>query len=221
MRAKPTLTACALLFLALATSGCSFLPFEAVPHARIQNPRDDVSEVVLVGFDGRPAAEDPVRWERSIQQQLLDVHGIDRIEIPVDGNDPLLSPAPGRAFLGLTVLHFDPYYPPEAIVEITLDVPAAPRSASSDILDLDRMGREQLVSAGGSATQQRFQMRIDADDSRIGRDLLVFARAQLDGDRGFDPIDRVLRDSTRFVDFVSYLVLKESFRRLTEKEKGN
>ena len=210
----------ALALLALAASGCSLLPFEAIPHARIVNPRDDLQEVVLVGFDGRPSAEDPARWEHSIRQQLLDIRGIDRIEVPLQADDPLLTPAPGRAFLGLTVLHFDPYYPPEALIEITLDVPAAPRTASSEILDLDRMGREQVVSTGGSARQQRFQMRIDADDSRIGRDLLVFARAQLDGDRGFDPVDRVLRDSTRFVDFVSYLVIKESFRRLSLKEEG-
>ena len=204
----------------LLATGCSFLPFEAMPRTRVANPRADLHEVILVGFDGRPANTDPAIWETSLREQLLDVRGIDRIEIPTHADDPLLIPAPGRAFIGLTVLQFDPYYPPEVVVEVSLDVPSAPRRASADILELDRQGREHMVSARGAASQHRFQLRIDADDSRIGSDLVRFARSQLDGDRGLEPIDRVLRDSGRFVDFASWLILKESFRRLAEIQEG-
>ena len=217
---RPLAVAMLLASITLGSSGCSLLPYEAVPHPRISNPRTDLDEVILVNFDGRPANEDPMRWQRSVQQQLLDIEGIDRIEVPLTADSPLLDPAPGRAFIGLTVLHFDPFYPPEAIVEVTFDVPAAPERTADAILQLDRIGREHTVSTGGSASGHRFQMRIDADDSRIGRDLVVFANSQLDGDRGSAPVDRVLRDSSRFVDFVSYLVLKETFTRLTETEKG-
>lgn len=205
------------------TSGCAFLPFDARPRPRISNPRPDLDELVLVGFTGVAAAGDKVQWERSVQGQLLDIDGIDRIQVALAADDPLRIPAPGRAFLGLTVLHFDPYYPPEAIIEIALDVPAAPRRASKSVLELDREGRERLASASAPAAPLRFQLRVDADDARIAKDLVAFAHAQLDGDRGLDPIDRVLRDSGRFIDFVSYLALKESFRRLegaADAEKG-
>ena len=216
---SPLVRTIALGSLLLAT-GCSLLPFEAMPRPRVKNPRSDLHEVILVGFDGRPANVNPAIWESSLREQLLDVDGIDRIEIPTQADDPPLIAAPGRAFIGLTVLQFDPYYPPEVVVEVSLDVPSAPSRASADVLELDRQGREHLVEVGGSASQHRFQLRIDADDSRIGSDLVRFARSQLDGDRGLDPIDRVLRDSSRFVDFASWLILKESFRRLAEIQEG-
>jgi len=213
---RPTLL---LLLLLPSLVGCTLLPYEAVPRPRVENPRPDLAEIVLVGFDGRPANEDPLRWQRSIQEQLLDIDGIDRIEAPLSEESPLLDPAPGRAFLALTVLHFDPYYPPEAIVEISYDIPAAPERTTNAILDLDRLGREQVVTAPAAARRQSFQLRVDADDSRLGHDLVRFAHAQLDGDRGSAPVDRVLRDSDRFVDFVSWLAVRETFARLSTPGK--
>jgi len=198
----------------VTTSGCSLLPYEAKPRPRLENPRVDLDEFVLVPVEAVPEAGEPEAWRRSIQGQLLDVVGIDRIRVPADPEDPSLSPARGRAFLALSVLHFDPYYPPEAIIEVALDVPAAPSDDDGDILELDRRGRERAAANPAAASPLRFQLRVDADDSRIAEDLVTFAHAQLDGDRGSEPLERVLRDSARFIDFVSYLLVKESFRRL-------
>jgi len=202
------------------TAGCTMLPYQAKQKPQLENPRPDIDEVILAPVQGSPHAGDLAAWENQFHHQLLDVSGIRKVDRAVSENDPRLTPSPTTAVLWVTVLDFDAYYPPQTTLEIFFQFPSAPRRAPNSLLDLDRMGREQLVTLGSENSQQRFQIRVAADDSRHGYDLLKFAKAQMDGDRGFDPIDRVLRDSSRFQAFASYVAIKRCFQEMSKQKEG-
>ena len=118
------------------------------------------------------------------------------------------------------MLEFDPYYPPAALVEVNFYLPPEATGTGYDPLTLDRMG---TAPGSSQATDQgpwlRFQRRYSADDSGVMESIRSYAASAGDTERGFDPVDRIVRISDRFMDFVLYETLKECFSRIDTKEE--
>ncbi|MEM7166965.1 MAG: hypothetical protein AAF581_15990 [Planctomycetota bacterium] len=191
--------------------------FEAIaaPHDAF----DEVAIVPVPAYD----ADTSIRWTNFLNRQLLHVDGLDRVRI-LDGVLPTASKQLTRALEGsdgllqVTVLDFDPYYPPSAHVEVALFVPGGPMRKDDSIVELDRQGAATGAGARKQGPWLRFETTCDAADPTLQSELTHFARAHYDDDRGMDELDRVTRVSDRFMNFVFHRALAECFERWNRAE---
>ena len=192
------------------------------PLEPVHNPVDALQEVMLIPV-GAENADSSQQWTRQLQQALLKVEGIQRVQsLPPSAadNPTALLRSANRCLLEVNVLDFDAYYPPYAVVEVNFYVPPQAHSAAWDPLQMERMGRAKgSVQQSDRGPWLRFQKRYGADDMKVMQALTRYAMSSGDDSRGLDPVDRVIQISDRFVDFVFYETLKECFSRLDRKEE--
>ncbi|MEM7262291.1 MAG: hypothetical protein AAF488_09905 [Planctomycetota bacterium] len=193
---------------------------------RINNPVEGLSEVSLLPIAAE-SLERSQTWTDAFRKNLLRVNGIDRVVLTDYGMqhgqptpasftlDDLPIAQGSQALLEIQVLTFDPYYPPSASVEVNLYVPGGMRPADDAGLDLDRQGAMPRRGSHRAAEHRlTFQKHLRADDPATAWEVEKYALLQLDDDRGMDGVDRVLRSSKRFIDFVAYETLEEVFSRV-------
>jgi hypothetical protein len=165
-------------------------------------------------------------WTQAIANNLLRVDGIDSVRFTTGAEPEVFAPAraprpePGtQGVFALEIRAFNPYYPPSAQVEVSFYRSPGSTPANRDAIFLERRGTAQVSPTRGSTTPWlRFQLSLRADDPKTMRLLKRYARSQGDADRGFDKLDRIVRISNRFIDFVVHETIRECFQRLETKE---
>lgn len=205
----------------LLAVGCSALTGCAWFAPRVDNPVPGLEEVSLIPVAAH-TFEDSIAWTTRLRDNLLRVHGVDRVQV-VDPGLTDDTPRPphqlpiaetSQALLEVRLLDFDPYYPPSATVEVDLYVPSAGRASPDAGLHMDRWGSIQRASSKVARHKVSFTIVVRTDDPQTDLRLRLYAATLTDDDRGYDSVDRILRTSDRFIDFVAFESIRQSFERL-------
>ena len=199
---------------------------------RIDSPMEELHEVSLL-----PVIAESINksqsWTDSFRKNLLRVEGIDRVvltEYPVTDGQPMPASysqdelpiaETSQALVEIKLLTFDPYYPPSASLEVNLYVPSGIQKKDDPGMSLDRQGQMPLRGFGRIAKHKMtFQLVYRADDPKTNFELKKYAWAQSDDDRGMTSVDRIVRSSDRFIDFVAFETIEESCARLAALRDG-
>ncbi|MFN0060596.1 MAG: hypothetical protein ACKVX7_19240 [Planctomycetota bacterium] len=212
------------VLIALA-SGCA-LTTRTLPLAPIVNPLSHVKEIRLTPIISTDHATS-LTWTDCVRDHLLRVKGIERVVIGQSGASTatngvvpatLKAADAAEARLEIRVLSFNPFYPPSASVEVEFDTAPGPRGAPRDGMFLERRGTAHEPAAEPAAPSSgRFQLVLRAEDSETAALIQRYAWSQGDHDRGYAQTDRILRVSDRYIDFVAYQCVQETFARLNER----
>ncbi len=211
--------------LALVTTACI--------GPRIANPLEQLEEVSLLPIIAE-SLDRSQSWTDSFRKNLLRVDGIDRVvltDYPVTDGQPMPASytldelpiaATSQALVEIKVLTFDPYYPPSASIEVHVYVPSGVRRPGDSGLDLDRQGHMPVGGFGQIAKHQlSFQAVYRTDDPQTAFEVQKYAWTLSDDDRGMTDVDRILRSSDRFIDFVAFEAIEQCFARLEALRDSN
>lgn len=209
--------------LALLPTGCYLFP------PRVANPVPGLKEISLI-----PVAAETIdrstTWTSRLRNNLLRVDGVDRVELVAPamakerGRSNLLPIAEtSQALIEVELLDFNPYYPPSATVKVDLYVPSGGRTSSHEGIEMDRWGSLSKSKVRVARHRVSFTVVVRTEDPESDLRLRLYAATLTDDDRGYDAVDRILRTSDRFIDFVAYESVRQSFNRLSAlyQEEGS
>ena len=191
----------------------------------VENPLGSLTGVSLAPVSV-PSEYADRKWTEQLRGALLRVDNLDNVPlVPWSMADrksrklPELG-ADSQALLHLTVIEFDPYYPPSATVEVDFYIGHQALAPEMSIIEMERHGRPLGAKKQGPRSPWiRFQRVVNLTDPKVARRLARYAEAQGDNDRGLAGVDRVARVSDRYMDFVLHDTVQECFARISNKEK--